>query len=324
MKQNRLKIGLVLASVTAVAAGCGTGSSSSSSDDGKGGLEQSSVSVGVLPLADYAAAYWADDHGFFKKHGLKVKLETLQGGPVGVQKVITGELQFSFSNSISSTIASAKGAPVKTVALTSSLGPKTQAIVVKPDSKIKSIDDLDGKTIGVNTVNNIGDVNFKNLAKSTGLKVKPEWVEVLFPEMIDGVRNGSIDAGYVPEPFASAASAAGLRTVVDLVTGPNVALPAATFVTSDSYVAKNPKTVAAFQAAINEASKDISANENEFRKWLPTVSQTPVEAAKVMKLPIFESSLTNEKMQRVADILIGLDLVEGGYKAAGHSVISGN
>lgn len=313
MKMNRWIAVLGSVALLSATAACG------GSDKAETGGE---VTVGVLPLADYAAVYWAEDHGFFEKEGLDVTVEPLQGGPVGVQKVISGELEFSFSNTISSTIASSKGAPVQTVALTSSLGEESQIIVVKPNSPIKDMDDLDGKTVGVNTLNNIGDVTFKNLAKSEGVDADPEWVEVPFPEMIDGVRSGSLDAGYVPEPFAGAAKAAGLRQIVNLSGGPNLHLPAATFVTSLKFAKTEPETVEAFQRALNAASADIATKEDEFRAWLPTVSQTPAAAAATMNLPQFETEVSVEKMQRVADILIGLGLVEDGYDAADSTFVA--
>jgi len=316
------------AAVTAVAvmslavSACG---GSSGDEAGDGALEKNDIKIGVLSLADYAAVYWADQKGFFSKEGLKVTLQPVQGGPIGVQKVVSGELQVSFTNTISSTIATSKGAPVKTIALTSSLGPKANTIFVKPDSPIKDIAGLDGKTIGVNTTNNIGDITFKSIVKAQGLKVNPSWVEVPFPEMIAGVKSGSIQAGYLPEPFATAARKAGLREVLDLAAadGPNKALPAATFVTSTMFAKTSPRTVEAVQRAINAASKDMSSKEAEFRAWIPSISDTPKEAAQVMHLPIFESELSVDKMQRVADLMIGLGLVKPGYKAAEYTFVAG-
>lgn len=312
---------LGIVAMTSTTAACGGGDASVA---GTGGLEKAAVKVGVLPLGDYAAVYWADQKGYFEDEGLAVTLEPLQGGPIGVQKVASGELDFSFSNTVSSTIAVDKGAPIKTVALTSSLGSGTQMVFVKPDSPIESIADLDGKSIGVNTVNNIGDVAFKNLANAESAEVEPDWVEVPFPEMLAGVQNGSVDAGYFAEPFATAAKAAGLRPVVDLTQGPNKTLPAATFVTSTSFAARNPRTVAAFQRAISAASKDISSQQDEFRTWLPTISQTPAAAAAVMGLPVFETEVTVDKMQRVADILADLGLIGDEYDAGDATLVSGS
>lgn len=317
MKPKRWKLAASLAAVALLTGACGD-----SGGSGEGGAEKASVKVGVLPLADYAPVYWAKDHGYFKKEGLDVTFETLQGGPVGVQKVVTGEIQFAFSNPISSTIATSKGAPVQTVALVSGLGAGELGIFVKPGSPIKDMAGLDGKTVGINTTNNVGDVSFANLADSLGIESKPDWVEVPFPEMIDGVKNGSIEAGYLPEPFATAARQGGLRDVANLIQGPNLGLPISTFVTSTAFSKSDPETVKKFAHALNAARADIAAHLDEFRTWLPEATGTSADAAKVMRLPVFDVKLDTDGMQKIADLLTDLGMVKDGYDASKYTVVN--
>ncbi|HET9498956.1 MAG TPA: ABC transporter substrate-binding protein [Marmoricola sp.] len=318
MKRNRWKLVSVLAAALLLASACGNGDSKSDGDAGGA----TKIKVAVLPLADYAPVYWAKDHGQFKEQGLDVTFENLPGGPVGVQKVVTGELQFAFSNPISSTIATSKGAPVQTVAMLSGLGEGELGVFVKPDSPIKDMAGLDGKTVGINTTNNVGDVTFAKLAKAQGVESKPDWVEVPFPEMIDGVKNGSIQAGYLPEPFATAARQAGLREVVNLVQGDNVGLPMSTFVTSTQYAKSNPEVVKKFAAALNDARDEIAGNEDEFRSWLPEATGTPAAAAKEMHLPVFDVKLDVSELQGIADFLKELGIIEGDYDASKYTIVN--
>lgn len=308
MKRNRLVLAGLATTALVALAGCG-GGTTTSADSVAGEPEQSAVTVGVLPLADYAAVYWAEDHGFFDEVGLDVTFEPLQGGPVGVQRVTTGEIDFSFANSVSTVIAASKGAPVQFVVVSSGLGEGSNLIVVQPDSPIQTLADLDGKTVGVNTTNNIGDVTFRALAKSQGETAEPVFVEVPFNEMVAGVQAGSIDAGYVPEPFASAATGAGLREVVDLSSGVNTGLAAASFISSTQFIEQNPNTAEAFAAALYAAGEDISEKEDEFRTWLPTIANVPAEVAEQMALPIFYEELEVDKLQDVADVLIDQGIV---------------
>ena len=323
-------------STTAVLAGalfalsaCGGSDDDGSGDAGAGASdaaavstpEKSAVTVGVLPLADYAAVYWADDHGFFEQEGLDVTMQPLQGGPIGIQSVISGAVDFSFANNISTMVAQSSGAPVTIVVASSALGPESNIYVVKPDSPITSIDDLSGKTVGVNTTNNIGDVTFRALAESEGADVTPQFVEVPFNEMVAGVQAGSIDVGYTPEPFASAALAAGLRTVVDLTQGPNKGLAAASFVASDAFVKENPGTAAAFARALYAAGADIAANEAEFRTWLPGIARVPAEVAQSMKLPTFFTEIEPEELQRVVDLLDEQGLLKSDYVVEDHVLL---
>jgi len=320
MKMYRTSAAAAVASLALVLTACGGATKpAASASDGK--LEKTKVSVGVLPTADYATVYWADQHGFFQKAGLEVSLEPLQGGPVGVQKVAAGELDFSFSNSVSSTIAQSKHAPITTVVLDSSLGSDSLGIFVKPDSPIRDMADLNGKSVGVNTTNNIGDVSFANLAGSKGLDVKPRWIEVPFNEMINGVKAGSIDAGYVPEPFKSAAEAAGLRQVVDLSSGVNSEMAAATFVASDSFVRKNPDTVKAFASAMYAANADIASKQDEFRSWLPKVARVDERTASTMSIPVFATSMSLDKLQKVGEMLVKQGLVDKSFSIADHTYV---
>ncbi|AEF40964.1 ABC transporter substrate-binding protein [Hoyosella subflava] len=311
MSRFRLAAMATLASVLSAAltlTGCGAIAGAPQDPDGE--LEKTELTVGVLPLADYAAVYWARDHGFFEAEGLTVELEPLQGGPIGVQKVITREVDFSFSNVISSSIAASRGAPIQTVVVTSSLGPGGLGIFVNPDSPIREMSDLDGRTVSINTTNSIGDVAFRNLADSVGEAAQPNWVEVPFNEVIRGVQANSIDAGYLPEPFASAAREAGLREVVALAEGPNIGLPVSNFIASKPFLAQNPDTTAAFVRAMYAAGIDISENIDEFRAWLPGVAGVAPDVAEHMALPIFEETLDLERLQSLGDTLVGQGLLD--------------
>ncbi|MBB3085488.1 ABC transporter substrate-binding protein [Geodermatophilus sabuli] len=321
-----MKLRGAIAGATALAvlglAACGSDDDSAAGGSGgsaDGGLETTEITVGALPLADYSALYWAQEKGFFEKEGLTVTLEPVQGGPQAAQSVAAGELDVSFSNTISTSIATQRGLPIKTVVLTSALGPGGLSVYVKPDSPIQTLEDLDGATVGINATNNIGDVTLRNLLNSEGLEdVEPTFVEVPFPEMAAGVEAGSIDAGYSPEPFSSAALAAGMREVVDLTdpAGPNVGLAVSNFIASDQYIQENPNTVAAFARAMYAAGQDIEANEGEFRAWLPSIAKLPEDVAQNMALPDFLPETDVDEIQRVVDVLVEQELLEEGYDPA--------
>lgn len=318
MKVRAGMSGVALLATVGLAA-CGSDEPATGGNGGGGGeLETTELTVGALPIADYAALYWAQENGFFEDEGLTVTLEPVQGGPIAAQNVATGELDLSFSNTISTSIATQSGLPIKTVVLTSALGPGGLSVYVTPDSPIQDLEDLDGATIGINAQNNIGDVTLRNLLNEEGLDVEPTFVEVPFPEMLTGVESGSIDVGYSPEPFSSAALGAGMREVVDLADpeGPNAGLAVSNFISSDQFIAENPNTVNAFVRAMYAAGEDIEANEDEFRSWLPGVANVPEEVAAEMALPDFFTETDVDEIQRVVDILVDQGLLEEGYDAA--------
>jgi NitT/TauT family transport system substrate-binding protein len=282
-------------------------------DAGGGELETTDLTIGVLPLADYAAVYWAQDEGFFEDAGLNVTLQPISGGPVGIQTTVAGELDCSFANTIATVVAQTSDVPVTMAVLSSALGDESNVIVVKEDSPIQSIEDLDGATIGVNTTNNVGDVAFYNLLDAQGIDIDVQFVEVPFGEMIEGVQGGSIDATHVPEPFRSAALAAGLRPVADLTEEPNQDLPAAAFVCGDQFVQENPNTTRAFAEALYAAGGDMLEREADVRTWLPGVAGVPEEVAQNMKLPTYFSEPEPDQVERLVELLDGQGLLQGEY-----------
>lgn len=292
------------------AAACGGGSS------GEDGLETSEITVGVLPLADYSTVYWALENGFFEDEGLDVTLEAVQGGPVGAQRVATGELDLSISNTFTTATATEQGMPIQTVVLGSGLGDNSIAMYVKDDSPVQDIDDLDGMTIGINTTNNVGDVTFRALADELGAEVEPTFVEVPFPEMLTGVQSDSIDIGYSPEPFLTAARNEGMREVVDLTEGPNNQLAVSNFVAGDRFLTQNPGTAGAFARAMYAANEDIIANEEAWREWLPSMAEVPEDTALEMPMPNFITDTDVAEIQRVADMMVDQGILDEGYDAA--------
>jgi NitT/TauT family transport system substrate-binding protein len=312
---KKATLGISLAVVTVLASACGSDSGSESEQASADAAPQT-LAVGSLPIPDMAPIIWADDKGLFAEENLDVELKPLQGGPVGIQMITTGELQFSFGNPISTMIATDKGSPVTTIAQLAGVGPNEIGIYVAPDSPVQSMVDLDGKTIATNTTNNVGDITFASLAASKGLDVTPKWVEVPYPEIADGVLGGAVEAGFFPEPFAAAARIAGLRQVVDLTEGANQDLPISSALTSAEFLKEQPETVAAFTRAINKAREQMAADEDAFRQWWPGVSGASPEIAAGMNLPDFGASFEDDKWQSLADTLADLGLVSPEYQAS--------
>lgn len=309
MKQWRT---LTMAGITSAALGlsaCGGGGGGASAAATDGELEKAELTVGSLPISDYASLYWAQEKGFFEDEGLDVTIEPVQGGPAGVQKVVAGELDLTNSTTFGTAMAVDSGLPIRSVVLTSGLADNGIGIFAPKGSGIKEMADLDGRSVGINTTKNVGDITFRALAEAEGLDVQPDWVEVPFPEMIGGVEATSIDAGYMVEPFMSAARDAGLQQVADLTKGPNQGLAMSTFVASQKFVDENPDTAAAFANAMYAAGADMEENEGELRAWLPSIAQLDEDVAKEMPLPAFYSEMETERYEKAVNVVKDQELV---------------
>ena len=130
------------------------------------------ISVAVIPIADCAPIYLGKAKGFFAKQNLDVELSTQGGGAAIIPGVLSGQLQFGFSNVPSLLIAQNKGLKFVGIApgvsSTGIRGNDFCAVLVPGDSPINSAKDLTGKTVAVNNLNNIGEVAVRAGVKAAG------------------------------------------------------------------------------------------------------------------------------------------------------------
>jgi NitT/TauT family transport system substrate-binding protein len=170
---------------------------------------QAKGKLGYMKIVDNAAMFLAMEKGIFASEGLELETVPMAGGAVIVQGVTSGDLQIGWTNVISLYQAHIEGFDFKLVAPGASNTKdkkESHAILVSTASPIKTAKDLEGKTVAVNTLNNI--VHLMAMAwidKNGGNSSKVKFVEVPFPQMEAAITAGKLDAVSIHEPFATAA-----------------------------------------------------------------------------------------------------------------------
>jgi NitT/TauT family transport system substrate-binding protein len=208
--------------------------------------------VGVIPIADTAPLYLGLDQGFFEDEGIDLSIETATGGAAIVPAVVSGDYEFGFSNLISLMVATDKGLPLKlvssAVASTGNINSDTGAVIVKGDSPIKTLADLDGKTVSTNSLNNIVDTLMRSIIDSNGGDSSTvSFVEIPFPDAGVAVDNGQVDAAFVVEPFVTAAVENGNRVLSYGYAEFDENLDISAYFASAATVADSPELVTKFR-----------------------------------------------------------------------------
>src|SRR5690625_1307677 len=212
-KMRHMVAWLLGASILLLAA-CGPGDDGGAPAGRAGDGELTEVTVGVLPIVDVAPIYVGIEQGLFEEHGLELNLELAQGGAAVVPGVVSGEIQFGFSNVTSLLLAAHEGLPLRIVAPGSSTtgepGQDYAAVVTNPDSGIETPADLTGHTVAVNTLNNIGDSTVSKVVNDDGADPSAvEFIELGFPDMPAALSSGQVDAAWILEPHLSTAMNSG-------------------------------------------------------------------------------------------------------------------
>jgi NitT/TauT family transport system substrate-binding protein len=272
------------------------------------------VTVGVIPITDVAPIYLGVAKGFFTKQNLDVTLQTAQGGAELVTPVMTGQREFGFSNISSLLIAQTRGLDIVALAAgassTGEPGRDFGAIIAPGDSALKSAKDLEGKTVAVNNLKNIGDTSVKAaVRKAGGDDSKLKFVELAFPDMPAALNNKLVDAAWIVEPFLTVAKGQGAKVLAwNLVdTAPNLMI--AVYFTSGQYAKEHADTVKRFKTAMNESLAYADTHSDEVRAIVPTYTRISKEMIDKLTLPRWPTEMNRQSTEILADLSLKDGLV---------------
>jgi NitT/TauT family transport system substrate-binding protein len=296
-----------------VAAGCGD--DDESGGGGEGAAEQTTLRVGVIPIADVAPLYLGMKQGFFEDQNLKIEPQLAEGGAAITPAVLSGDFQVGFSNTVSLLIAASKELPV-TIISQGVLGGKTEEeawadLLVLKDGPIKEPKDLEGKTIAVNTLKNICEVTIRASLADMGVDDSTlKFTEVPFPDMNAALEAGRVDGACVVEPFVSQGKAGKARGIDPFYVNTAPDLTVATYFTSKQYAEENADVVDRFVTAMEQSLEYAQSNPDAVREILGEYTQIPPEVAANIKLPQWRKDITLPTVERLSQLSLEYGLIE--------------
>lgn len=297
-----------LVSATAAAlllAGCGGGSESPEPQ----GLDPAApVAVNVAETAGIPSAYlnYGVQQGFFEEEGLDVTVDVSAGGAAAVPGLMSGGLQLAGSNTVSALLAVEKGLPITMVAPGTSAseteGEDFSAVLVAEDSDISEPADLAGRTIAVNTLENIGDVTISAALEEHGVDPESvEFVEIGFPDMIPALDRGQIDAAWEIEPFVTIGAESGARPVLWPYVEARPGLMVGSFLATQEYHEQNPEVIEAFRNGLVATAESVAEDPDAFRAALPDLARVTPEVAESMTLPQWKTEIDVESLEFIEE-----------------------
>lgn len=304
-------------------AGCGGAGGPADAAAAGGSLEQHTITVDSVPVADEAGLYVAQQQGFFARQGLTVKINSITGGETAIPDLQSGKAQLVAGNYVSFILAQMAGTfdgkPInmRIIAPGSEMTPGTESLYVMPHSKFQTVADLARAhaTIGVNTKSNVGDVVLGALLNDSGDKLS-DIREVIppggFPALLSMLPAGKVNAAWLPQPLGDQAEQQfGAVPIADMDQGSLEDFPFTGYIGTSQWVKSHPNTVAAFLKALDEgqqlADTDRSAVETALEKY---TGITPIIAA-TMAIETYPLELDVPQLQRVADSMFEFGLTPG-------------
>ncbi|WP_092414294.1 sulfonate ABC transporter substrate-binding protein [Collimonas sp. OK307] len=243
--------------------------------------------------------------------GVTIKWIEFSAGPVQLEALNVGSIDFGDVGEAPPIFAQANGTPIAYVAATVPR-PAVEGILVRGDSAIKTVADLKGKKIALNKGSNVHYFLVRLLEKS-GLNygdVTPVWLSPA--DARAAFEKGAIDAWAIWDPYLAAAEQSLSARILADATG--VVKNRAYYFSSKDYALKNADVLS---IAIDELNKiDVwgSANRNELSAELAAVWGIPKPIVDVLVKrssfgtePISKSILAEQQV--IADTFFDLKLI---------------
>jgi NitT/TauT family transport system substrate-binding protein len=154
--------------------------------------------------------------GYFKDHGLDLELVYTRGGNAAMQALVGGAVDYAATSLDVAIQAYANvGADIRRFVVTGRLPLFAVVTAPKTATEIQSIKDLEGRTVGVIALGTADHALTLYLLKQAGADARRVQFATVGVNLLEGLRQGQMDAGVVQEPALTVLKRAGARVLVN-------------------------------------------------------------------------------------------------------------
>jgi NitT/TauT family transport system substrate-binding protein len=276
-----------------------------------------------VPAVDSAGFFVALHDGLFAKQGLTIHYTPAVSSDVSIGQQFAGKFDITGGNYVSYIQHYVKDhQPLEIIAEGSVMQQGTQAIYTMPNSKIKTLSELKGHTLGINAPLNINYLLAASVLTQNGIKltqVRFPAAPIPFPKMAAELAAGEVDAAALPEPFATSAEQQyGAVELTDLNQGATEQFPIQGYVVTKSWAQQNPGTLKAFVTALAQGQELADTSRSSVERAMealtgPQNGEIPPIVASVMAVNIYPIAIDKVRIQRVADVMYQFGLLHARF-----------
>ena len=293
-------------------AACGSSNDNDSGGGGasaaSGGKKLTTVSYGWQVTGGQAPIQVADTKGYFADEGIKLKRVSFANGTATTAALLGGQIDVGAATPGLIIAAASSGiAQIKVLGPLYSWNGDLQ-VYVKKGGPIKSLKDLQGKTVAVSSLKTNAHANIIDILTKAGVDAKSvKFVAVPTADVASSLRSGRIAAGLGVEPFVTPYKDE-LTSIIENPYGPQ---PGAVktigwVVANGKFAQQNPKVVAAFQRALYRALVLLHKPDSEplIRQAIGQVAPTvKPDVLKAMTVPAFNTDMNQAALPGIAQLM---------------------
>lgn len=306
-------IGLLLLLVVLFVAACGkqadTTVSTQQGSQADGSQDLIEVRISYNKNGGQTPQYVAENYGFYEKHGLKVTSVQFDNTANAIGAMNAGEVDIIASIPSEPLVARYGGFDLVAIMQneTSNFSaPDSGALMVRTDSDISNLKDLEGKKIACKSYSSQDCVNGQYAMKRAGVDLaKVQIVEAPFPTHYDLLNSNQVDAVETVDPFTTQILTSGLGrvllyTYVETVPGQTLGA----WWVERKWLEENEETARKFQAAIKDAIDYLHEDENRARRIVGEFTSIDESILNHMPLLNWNYNVNPEIWDQENDVLV--------------------
>ncbi|MEZ2388811.1 ABC transporter substrate-binding protein [bacterium RCC_150] len=204
--------------------------------------------------------YYALQHDLFAKHGVKVEGTKFDSGPALISALVGGSADVGYFGVPAMATANEKGAQLQVFSIANNAGDMA-ALYVKPDSGIKSIQDLRGKKVAT-TQNTVAHIFLLLALEKAGMSPSDVQIEFFDPSgLVAGFDRGDLNAVFMFASVGAKFISSGAQ-IVKGTTSTDLGVPdTGNFIASRDYINANTPALRKFLAAVDEATPIVNKDK---------------------------------------------------------------
>jgi NitT/TauT family transport system substrate-binding protein len=297
-------------------------------------VEKPDLTVGIVPTIDSTGFFVAMHEGLFTAQGLHITYKAVPSGEGSINEQALGKLDFLDSSYVSDIEAQVNydngvravsvpspsvhqiAANLDFIAGASVMQPNSVGLFTLPRSPIRTVSDLPGKIIGINAPGNVAYLLIAEFLSSNGISPSSVTFKYYpFQDMAHELLTHNIDAAFLSEPFLSSEEeSAGLAELTNLDGGAAEALPMRGYTVTRQFARRYPKTVAAFERALEQGQEIADTNRQAAQAAMEAFHATDDVTPQIAAIMTYDSyplgPADSNEIQRVADDMTALGLLK--------------
>ena len=304
---------ITIMTVALMLMGCGYVEDKESSVQAGGNSTADSIRVGVLRTADSLPIYVGEKTGLFEKYGVNVELVEFSSASNQSKAIEGGAIDGMMTDMVVQNLLIKGGTDLRAVAtaLGENVAEGKFLIVSSPNSGIESIEDVEGKKIGISE-GTMMEYLVDSYWSELGLDInKIEKVNIPSLSLrFETLNADEIDLAILPDPMGDLAIAGGCKEIVnDTTLKNNYSVTVIAF--TKKFTDENESVVRKFMEGYNAAVDRINEHNDEDLELIHYVANVPEALQGTWQIPHYpkNSVPTQEEVENITKWMVEKNLL---------------